>query len=47
MFVAAVEAKSPSVAVERSWGMGAQRYCQELRGVVLAERARVKEKYGV
>ena len=47
LFVDAVAGKLPSVAVERSWGFGPQRHCQELKNVVLAERARVKEKYGV
>ncbi len=46
-FVDTVAGKLPSVAVERSWGFGAQRHCQELKGVILAERTRVKEKYGV
>jgi hypothetical protein len=33
----------PSVMVERSWGFGPQRLCQELRGLVLRLRERVKQ----
>lgn len=33
----------PSPMVERSWGFGPQRLCQELRGVVLRLRGRVKQ----
>jgi cell division septum initiation protein DivIVA len=32
----------PSPMVERSWGFGPQRLCQELRGVVIKLRERVK-----
>jgi hypothetical protein len=32
----------PSPMVERSWGLGPQRLCQELRGVILNLRGRVK-----
>ncbi|MEM3699834.1 MAG: hypothetical protein QXL57_03070 [Candidatus Bathyarchaeia archaeon] len=32
----------PSPMVERSWGLGPQRLCQELRGVILNLRRRVK-----
>jgi hypothetical protein len=32
----------PSPMVERSWGFGPQRLCQELRGVILNLRKRVK-----
>jgi hypothetical protein len=32
----------PSPMVERSWGLGPQRLCQELRGVILSLRRRVK-----
>jgi hypothetical protein len=32
----------PSVMVERSWGFGPQRLCQELRGVMLKLRERLK-----
>ncbi|MGQ9624281.1 MAG: hypothetical protein ACUVT9_02805 [Candidatus Bathycorpusculaceae bacterium] len=33
----------PSPIVERSWGFGAQRMCQELRGVIVNLRGRVKQ----
>ena len=33
----------PSAMVERSWGFGPQRLCQELRGVILKFRGRVKQ----
>ena len=33
----------PSPMVERSWGFGPQRLCQELRGVVIKLRERVKQ----
>ena len=33
----------PSPMVERSWGFGPQRLCQELRGVILKFRERVKQ----
>jgi hypothetical protein len=33
----------PSPMVERSWGLGPQRLCQELRGVLFRLRGRVKE----
>jgi len=33
----------PSPMVERSWGFGPQRLCQELRGVVLKLRKRVRK----
>jgi hypothetical protein len=33
----------PSPTVERSWGFGPQRLCQELRGVILRLHERVKE----
>jgi hypothetical protein len=33
----------PSPMVERSWGFGSQRLCQELRGVILKLREKVKQ----
>lgn len=37
-----IQAVLPSPMVERSWGFGPQRLCQELRGVILKFRGRVK-----
>lgn len=36
-----IEGVLPSVVVERSWGFGPQRLCQELKGVVLTLRKRM------
>jgi len=33
----------PSPMVERSWGFGPQRLCQELRGIIVNLRGRVKQ----
>lgn len=38
-----IEDVLPSSMVERSWGLGPQRLCQELRGVILNLRRRVKQ----
>jgi hypothetical protein len=33
----------PSPMVERSWGLGSQRLCQELRGILFRLRQKVKQ----
>jgi hypothetical protein len=41
--ISALQRVMPSPLVERSWGFGPQRFCQEVRGVIVRFRERVKQ----